>query len=192
MSSRESGIGNRESATAAAAPLSIRRARVEDAAPLCAAEQETARVPGRLVSLPHELNVPAFAQKIADLGAAGSYLVAERGGVIVGHALLEPAGPHAALAHVRTTTIVVHPPHTGQGVGTALLRALLAWARNNAQVERVELRVRETNAGAIHLYKKCGFVEEARFRRRIKLPDGSLIDDIGMTWFNPAAHGTTP
>jgi len=103
--------------------------------------------------------------------------------VIVGHALLEPAGPQAALAHVRTTTIVVHPPYVGQGVGTALMQALLDWARANRQVERVELRVRATNTVAIHLYKKCGFAEESRFRNRIKFPDGSCIDDIGMTWF---------
>ncbi len=175
-------MGSSESATAVA-PLSIRRARVEDAPVLCAAEQETARVPGRLVSLPQELDEAAFARKIADLSAAGSYLVAERGGTIVGHALLEPAGPQAALAHVRTTTIVVHPPYVGQGVGTALMQALLEWARANSQVERVELRVRATNTVAIHLYKKCGFAEESRFRNRIRFPDGSCIDDIGMTWF---------
>jgi len=171
--------------------LSIRCARVSDAPQLCAAEAETARVPGRLVSRPHEPRVDAFERKIAELAAAGSYLVAERDGTIVGHALLEPAGPYEALAHVRTLTIVVHPPYLRQGVGTAMLRALLDWARAHADIERVELRVRETNAAAIHLYKKCGFAEESRFRRRIRLPDGSLIDDIGMTWFRPHAQGTT-
>jgi putative acetyltransferase len=87
---------------------------------------------------------------------------------------------------------VVHPGHTGQGVGRALLQALLDWARAHAQVERVELRVRATNTQAIALYKKCGFAEESRFRRRIQLPDGSLIDDIGMTWFRSPASGSTP
>jgi putative acetyltransferase len=171
--------------------LRIRPARTEDAPQLCAAERETARVPGRLVSQPHELLDEAFAQKIADLAAAGSYLVAERGEEVVGHAFLDVAGPYEALAHVRTLTIVVHPQHMGQGVGTALLQALLDWARVHDSVERVELRVRSGNAAAIHLYKKCGFAEENRFRRRIKLPDGSLIDDIGMTWFRSAAHGST-
>ena len=171
--------------------LQIRRARVEDAAELCAAERETARVPGRLASRPDELHESAFAQKIAELAAPGSYLVAERGGAIVGHAFLDAAGPYASLAHVRTLTICVHPPYVGQGVGGALMRALLDWARANAQVERVELRVREGNDAAIHLYKKCGFAEESRFRRRIKLPDGRLIDDIGMTWFRSGAAGAS-
>jgi hypothetical protein len=50
-------------------------------------------------------------------------------------------------------------------------------------VERVELRVREGNDAGLHLYRKCGFAEEDRFRKRIKLADGSHVDDIGMTWF---------
>ena len=165
------------------ASVTIRTARVADAPLLCAAERETARVLGHLVSQPQELDVEAFTRKIEELSAAGSYLVAERGVVVVGHALLDFAGPQAALAHVRSLTIVVHPPYTGQGVGNALIRALLKWTHANRQVERVELRVRETNVTAIHLYKKYGFAEESRFRRRLKQPDGKYLDDIGMTFF---------
>jgi len=167
--------------------VTIRRARVADALALCAAERETARVPGRLVSQPHELHEEAFAQKIAALEHDGIYLVAEHDGAVVGHALLEPAGSLAALAHVRTLTIVVHPPHTGRGIGTALTHALLDWVRMHPAVRRVELRVRATNAAAIRLYERCGFTEESRFRGRLRLPDGTLLDDIGMTWFPPAA-----
>lgn len=163
--------------------MAIRPARVGDAAVLCAAERETARVPGRLVSLPEELDEATFARKIAELAPDGSYLVAERSGAIVGHAMLDFGGALAALAHVRTLTLVVHPGHTGQGIGTSLLKALLDWARAHPGVERVELRVRESNAAAIRLYERCGFVEETRFRRRLKLADGSYLDDIGMTWF---------
>jgi RimJ/RimL family protein N-acetyltransferase len=177
MSNRESSIS-----------LTIRRARLADAPLLCAAERETARIPGRLMSQPAELQEEAFARKIGELESAGSYLVAESEGRVVGHALLDVAGPFAALAHVRTLTIVVHPGHTGRGIGRALLEALLAWARTHAEVERVELRVRETNSAAIRLYEQCGFAEESRFRRRVRLPDGRMIDDIGMTWFRSEAH----
>jgi RimJ/RimL family protein N-acetyltransferase len=165
----------------------IRVARESDAAQLYAAERETARVPGRLLSQPEELLESVFVQKIRDLSKVGSYLVAENDGKIVGHALLEPAGTLVALAHVRTMTIVVHPGNTGNGIGTALLRSLLEWARS-AEIERVELRVRETNVAAIHLYKKCGFSEETRFSKRVKLMDGTFIDDIGMTWFRSTSY----
>jgi putative acetyltransferase len=161
----------------------IRPARVEDAPTLCAAERETARTAGRLASRPHELHEKEFARKISDLSGQGSYLVAWRDGAVVGHALLDCVAPLEALAHVRSLTIVVHPGHTGQGIGTALLHALLEWVRGNPNIVRVELRVREGNAAAMRLYRKCGFTEECRFRRRIRLPDATLIDDIGMAWF---------
>ncbi len=171
--------------------LRIRKAGEADAAVLCAAERETARIPGRLLSQSQELHEAAFVHKIGELAEAGSYLVVERDGAVVAHGLLEPAATIAALAHVRTLTIVVHPGHTGQGIGTVLLRALLDWARAHNGVERVELRVRASNEAAIHLYKKCGFSEESRFRKRVKLADGICVDDIGMTWF-PQLDRRTP
>jgi RimJ/RimL family protein N-acetyltransferase len=178
--------------TDASPALRVRRAVEADAAVLCAAERETARIPGRLLSQPQELDEAAFRRKIRDLAQAGSYLVVERDGYIVAHGLLELAGSLTALAHVRTLTIVVHPGHSGQGIGTFLLRALMDWAQATTSVERVELRVRESNAAAIHLYKKFGFVEESRFRKRVKLTDGTCVDDIGMTWFPPSTRGSRP
>jgi RimJ/RimL family protein N-acetyltransferase len=56
-------------------------------------------------------------------------------------------------------------------------------------VEKVELRVRATNAAAVHLYTKFGFVEEGRLRRRVKLADTGYVDDITMAWFAPTSGG---
>ncbi|HET8941748.1 MAG TPA: GNAT family N-acetyltransferase [Rudaea sp.] len=179
----DAALANPQSRIPNAGLIRVRRACESDAATLCAAERETARVQGRLVSRPDELHESAFVEKIRELAAPGSYLVAERDGAIVGHALLDFAGRLSALAHVRVLTVVVHPGFTGQGIGTTLVKALQDWARATVHVKRVELRVRETNTVAMHVYKKCGFGEESRFRDRICLPDGRLIDDIGMIWF---------
>lgn len=160
----------------------IREAIEADAPVLCEAERMTARTPGLLVSLPHELREDAFRRKIADLRETGIYLVAERDGAIAGHALLEPM-PLTSVAHVFTLTIVVHPGHLGLGVGSALMGALLAWADRNPAVGKIELRVRETNRRALALYQRSGFVEEGRFQKRIRLPDGSYIADISMARF---------
>ncbi|MGH8371620.1 MAG: GNAT family N-acetyltransferase [Gammaproteobacteria bacterium] len=157
-------------------------ARVEDAALLAAAEIETARTPGLLVSLPHELNADAFAGKIEELATAGCYLVAEQDGHPVGHGLLEPA-PLAARAHIFWLTLVVHPGHTGQGIGKLLLGALLDWAESDPRVHKVELRVRSGNQRAIGLYRRFGFVEEGRISEHIRLSDGSFVDDIMMARF---------
>jgi L-phenylalanine/L-methionine N-acetyltransferase len=162
--------------------LHLRKARPGDAPILCAAERETARQAGRLVSRPHELAEQAFAARIAALEGFGGYSVAECDGTIVAHGILEPISPLAAHAHVRALTIVVHPGFTRRGIGSALMQALLDHARRN-EVEKIELRVRDGNVDALRLYRRFGFVEEGRSRRRVKLAAGSYLDDICMAWF---------
>lgn len=162
--------------------MNIRQATSSDAKNLAAAEQQTAATPGLLVSRPHELTPAAFERKITELATAGRYIVAEQDGRVVGHALLEPM-PLEATAHVFRLTVVVHSGFLGQGIGTMLMRDLMNWARLSAKVIKVELQVRATNARAIYLYSRLGFVEEGRFKNRIHLPDGSFIDEIAMAWF---------
>jgi len=166
----------------------IRSAIPEDAVALWQSEVETARTPGRLVSGPDELVLEAFLAKIGQLSAAGSYVVAEDGGKIVGHAFVERM-PLAALRHVTRLTVVVHPAQTGQGIGTALVQHLQSWARAERDVEKIELLVRSTNTGAVKLYRRLGFVEEGRFKNRVRLSDGQLVDDLAMAWFAKTSTG---
>jgi RimJ/RimL family protein N-acetyltransferase len=167
--------------------LVIRKAVVEDAASLVAAEQETARTPGLLVSRPHELTRVAFEQKIDELTTSGRYVGAENEGQVIGHALLDPM-PLEAISHVFRLTIVVHPGYLGVGIGAALMRDLLAWAEQTPRVGKIELLVRATNARAIRLYSKLGFVEEGRFRDCVRLPDRSFVHDLAMAWFPKNRH----
>jgi RimJ/RimL family protein N-acetyltransferase len=160
----------------------IRNAVAEDATVLWEAEVETAKIPGRLISRPDELALTAFSDKIDQFAAEGRYVVAVEGDTIVGHAFLDRL-PHAALQHVVHLTVVVHPGYTGRGIGTALLTHLQEWARRDRRTSKIELRVRASNAAAIKLYQRVGFVEEGRNRNRVQLPDGQLVDDIMMAWF---------
>lgn len=162
--------------------LFIRDAGIEDAAILVAAERATAETPGLLVSRPSELIPESFEKKIAELSLLGRYVVAEREGKIVGHALLDPM-PLEALSHVFRLTVVVHAGFRNQGVGEALMRDLMDWAKRTPRVGKIELLVRATNERAIRLYSKLGFVVEGQFRKRVRLPDGNFVDDIAMAWF---------
>jgi L-amino acid N-acyltransferase YncA len=108
--------------------IHIRPATVADADAVCAAEVETARIPGRLVSRPWEFSPAAFASRIEALRETGCYVVAEDAeassdgtAALRGHAVLEPMGLEG-LRHVLRLTIVVHPGWTGRGIGLALLR----------------------------------------------------------------------
>lgn len=166
---------------------SIRPARADDAPVLADAERAIARVPGRLASRPEEIDDDAVRRMIVHLGESdrGRYLVAEHAGVIVGHALLEPLGL-AVTSHVVRLTIAVHEGHQRRGVGRLLMNELLAWARSNPHVEKVELQVRSSNEPAIALYRSLGFVEEGRKTKRLKLGPGAYLDDVYMAlWVGP-------
>jgi RimJ/RimL family protein N-acetyltransferase len=167
--------------------IRIRSALVEDAEALYAAESETAKTPGLLRSRPHELKPEGFAKRIASLetpGRQGRYLVAvDDGDQPIAHALLDPM-TLANNAHIFRLTIVVHPGQTERGIGRALMNELMQWAAHDSRVEKIELLVRATNERAIALYRSCGFVEEGRLKRCLRLEDGRYIDDLMMAWFS--------
>jgi len=50
--------------------------------------------------------------------------------------------------------------YRGQGIGTALMKTVIAWATDNPIVHRLELEVFTDNLPAIKLYLKLGFVIE--------------------------------
>lgn len=162
--------------------MQIRPATPDHAEAITAAEAATQRTPGLLVGHPGEIPLEAYRAKIIKLATDGCYIVAEENGNPVGHAFLDPM-PMRANAHVFMLTIVVHPGRVERGIGRAMLEHLLDWAQRDARVGKVELNVRAGNLRARRLYHRCGFVEEARFRRRVRRIDGVYEDDIGMAWF---------
>lgn len=161
--------------------MRIRAAEERDAEAVARGEWATAETPGLLVGRPGEIPLAAFATKIAALSDLGCYWVAEAGGAVVGHAFLDPMGM-TGNSHVFQLNIVVHPGHTGRGVGTALMTTLMEWALANGSLEKIELFVRATNIRAITMYRKFGFVEEGRLSRRVRTADGTYIDDLVMAW----------
>lgn len=159
----------------------IRRATIEDALAIVTAEKEIAATPGYFCSQPNELSEQNVIKTIKFLAESekGIYLVAERDGKIVGHAFLEPLHLKS-ICHVAQLSIGVHHGWQEKGIGTALMEELIAWAKQSATIEKIELNVRASNSRAIALYKKMGFVEEGRLRNRIKVNESHYIDDVLM------------
>lgn len=157
--------------------MKIRLAQSADAALLCQAEQVIATRPGHLVSRPDELHVQNFVATIEK--PTTRYIVAEENNEIIGHAFLEQMGLQA-VAHIMRLTIAVHEGHQGQGVGRLLMTELIDWAKSTPSVEKIELHVRATNLRAIALYKKLGFEEEGRLKKRIKISETEYVDDLTM------------
>ncbi|MGH9178809.1 MAG: GNAT family N-acetyltransferase, partial [Acidimicrobiales bacterium] len=78
----------------------------------------------------------------------------------------------------------------GQGVGAALMRSGLDWARE-AGAHKIALQVWPHNEAALALYRKFGFVEEGRLRRHYRRRDGELWDAVlmGLLLDEPALRG---
>lgn len=123
-----------------------------------------------------KLSVEEEREKIAELADADNavWLVAEVDGQIIG-VLDCRGGRRAANRHSGGLGISVRKDWRNRGVGTALMEALIDWARANPVITRLELEVFTHNARAIHLYEKLGFQIEG-CKRRAYFKDGRYVD----------------
>jgi RimJ/RimL family protein N-acetyltransferase len=101
-------------------------------------------------------------------------LVAEAGGRIIGQLGMDLAGYGVA-----DLGMLVSEGWRGRGVGSALLRAGIEWARG-AGAHKVALQVWPHNAAALALYEKFGFQREGLLRGHYRRRNGELWDAIVM------------
>jgi RimJ/RimL family protein N-acetyltransferase len=96
----------------------------------------------------------------------------------------EPAGI-CALENIRERSrtaelgIWIAERHWGRGLGTDAVRTLCRFGFREMNLQRVELRVFETNPRAQRAYAKAGFREEGRLRRG-HFVDGRYVDVVLM------------
>ncbi|HUZ72065.1 MAG TPA: GNAT family N-acetyltransferase [Stellaceae bacterium] len=104
-------------------------------------------------------------------------LIAANGGEIYALAT-GTRGVHPARRGTLDIGIGVHPARRGEGLGTALMRAMERWAAS-VGIHRLQLTVLTTNAPAISLYRKVGFAIEGVLRARAEC-NGSMLDEYIM------------
>lgn len=167
--------------------LTLRRVKPADAAAI--AEQfADPDVFGGTLQLPFA-SEEMWTQRIAGMTppAAGSnelVLAAVLDDRPVGLAGLHPVGPSVRRRHAMGLGITVAKAHQGQGVGQALMTALLDYADNWAQVLRIELTVYHDNQRAIRLYERHGFAPEGRLKA-YALRNGLFEDVVTMARLHP-------
>lgn len=123
--------------------------------------------------------VAALRAHLAAIATSGSeaVLVARDGGELVG-LVTGTRGSHPSRRGVIEIGIGVRATHRGRGIGFALLAALERWARGTS-CHRLSLHVVTTNAAAIALYRKAGFVVEGTLKATAIL-DGHPLDELQM------------
>lgn len=92
------------------------------------------------------------------------------------------------VAHNCELGIAVRKRYWNLGVGNALMRQLMDFARQNQTLKAIHLGVYENNANALHLYKKFGFQVVGRFRNYFKVSNSNnngaeYFDEILMDYY---------
>ena len=88
-------------------------------------------------------------------------------------------GRRPRLRHSGEFGVSVRRDYWGLGIGSLMLDALIAWAREAGIVKKINLRVRTDNSRAIRLYRSKGFQIEGTCRKEILL-DGRYYDHHWM------------
>lgn len=157
-----------------------------DADAIRALYQRVSAAGGGLARQPEEITPEYVAHFLTRSLAAGVVLVAERDCAVIAEIHAYSAGLRIFAHVLGELTVAVDPAFQGQGIGRRLFTTLLATTREQQpHIRRVELLVRESNAGAIRLYEQLGFRREGRLEGRVA-GSGQLEADIPMAWLAPA------
>jgi RimJ/RimL family protein N-acetyltransferase len=115
---------------------------------------------------------------MGNITAGYPHWIVDDGGVLAGWCDITPPSDNEAFRHVGRLGMALLPAYRGCGLGEQLLGKAMAagWAYG---FKRIQLEAFATNARAIALYRKAGFVEEG-LRRQALLIDGVYIDEILM------------
>ena len=101
-----------------------------------------------------------------DESANQIYVLALIDGQIVGTGVLG-ASQRPRLRHRCELSMSTQKRFWGLGIGRKVLEYLIAWAKQNEQLTKLDLEVRTDNERAIRLYERCGFENEATLKKQI-------------------------
>lgn len=152
----------------------IRKMEVQDAASIIEHKKlVTAENPDTLATAIENRTITIEEEEatIKSLGPNDLGIVAVDGEKVIG--MLNLRQDHRKkFEHIGQFGISLQAAYTGSGTGTAMVKEAVEFARNNDKLEKLILTVFTNNPGAIKLYKRLGFEEEATLKNQVKLTDG--------------------
>ncbi|MBR4352909.1 MAG: GNAT family N-acetyltransferase, partial [Bacteroidales bacterium] len=109
----------------------------------------------------------------------GVMLLAEHDGRVVANAAIDSHGSKSRILHRAELGISVLKDYWSQGIGSALMDRLVAFAARSGY-EQIELTVESKNQRALRLYLRYGFTVYGTRPHGMKYPDGSYDSDYLM------------
>ncbi|HVZ48724.1 MAG TPA: GNAT family N-acetyltransferase [Gemmatimonadaceae bacterium] len=125
------------------------------------------------------------------LSAGLPYIVAERGGAIVGYAYATVYRERSAYRFTAEDSIYIDPAHTRGGVGAALLGELIARCEALGCRQMVAVIGDSANAPSIGLHTRFGF-QPAGVLRAVGFKFGRWLDSVRMQRTLGAGSSTPP
>lgn len=164
----------------------LRSANINDVKQIIQLSKEVIKENSTLITTIEEFHITEEQQKeiiqIYSHSPSNCMIVAEYNHQII--ALLTfQGGALKKYEHHGTIGMIVHKDWRGQGIGKALLTAIIYWAHFHPFIEKLCLEVLASNNNAIELYKKLGFIEEGRQTKQVKLSNGQYDDIVLMGKF---------
>jgi RimJ/RimL family protein N-acetyltransferase len=111
----------------------------------------------------------------------GRVIVAEVDNKTVGMAYVV-GGKFEKDRHVAFLGVAILREYRNMGIGTAIMKQLVEWAKSQSTLEKISLTVFSTNVPAINLYRKFGFEVEGISKRQYRI-EGQYADEITMGKF---------
>lgn len=128
---------------------------------------------GETYAYPEDLG-PESARELWMEQPPGRTVVALDAGTVLGSATMGP-NRHGRGAHVATASFMVDPAHGGRGVGRALCRHAVEWARASGYRSMQFNAVVETNVVAVGLWRSLGFEILATVPEAFDHPSEGLV-----------------
>jgi len=120
-----------------------------------------------------------FRDKIEAVAAAGwPFLVAERGGAVAGYAYATQFRDRAGYRYTAEDSIYVHPERVGQGIGGALLDALIARCVAGGFRQLIAV-IGGAEPASVALHSRRGFREAGRLHA-VGWKHGRWLDSLYM------------
>lgn len=156
--------------------MNIRPTRQEDAEALSMIRRQNG-VRENVLALSSE-RYDVTKQFIGSLAGSGYGFTAEEAGRVAGIAVIM-LHKHPRRTHSATISIMVDAELHGRGIGTALMKKIVAAADNELGLHRLELCVLADNERAVKLYENFDFQTEAT-RKQACIKNGVFVDELFM------------
>ena len=155
----------------------VRLATAADAEAICRIYNQG--IEDRVATLEIELRAPEERRRwLAGRSPRHPVIVAEAHGEVVGWGSLNAFNPREAYRFVADFSVYVEREYRGKGVGRAMLKQLIALAREHG-FHKMVLSAFPTNTGGMALYEKLGFRTVGIYREQGQL-DSKWVDTIIM------------